>query len=235
MAIVIVCPGCRKRFSVSDQFAGRTGPCPSCKAPIKIPSKGEEVQVHAPEQFGSGGKSATGALILKPIERTDVKFDLRVAVAIAGVSLVVMILTLLVRRWGVLGQPSWTAFFVQALGLLLISPPLVVGGYSFLRDDELEPYRGRELLIRAGIVALAFTILWGFFGRIGPMVLGNGTELWLWLIVAPPFLVTGALTALGALDLDFGSGFFLYFFYLLATILLRAIAGLGWIWQFTGT
>ena len=41
----------------------------------------------------------------------------------------------------------------------------------------------------------------------------------------PPFLVVGASAALATLDLDFGSGFFHYCFYLFATVLLRWLAG----------
>ena len=44
MAITIVCPGCHKRFSVSDNFAGQSGPCPKCKTVIKIPEKSTEVK-----------------------------------------------------------------------------------------------------------------------------------------------------------------------------------------------
>jgi hypothetical protein len=55
-------------------------------------------------------------------------------------------------------------------------------------------------------------------------------ELWIWLFVLPPFLGVGALIALGCLDLDFGSGFFHYSFYLLVTVLLRWVAGMGWPW-----
>ena len=36
MAIKVLCPGCRTLFTVSDKFAGRTGPCPKCKAPFLV-------------------------------------------------------------------------------------------------------------------------------------------------------------------------------------------------------
>ena len=50
MAIAVICPSCKSRFSVSDQFAGRTGPCPKCKKPIKIPAvTAEAVVIHEPE------------------------------------------------------------------------------------------------------------------------------------------------------------------------------------------
>ena len=39
------------------------------------------------------------------------------------------------------------------IGLLLVSPPLAVAAYTFLRDDELEAYRGMQLYIRAAVCA----------------------------------------------------------------------------------
>ena len=41
---------------------------------------------------------------------------------------------------------------VLGIGAVLLAPPLVLAGYSFLRDDELEPYSGRALWIRAGVL-----------------------------------------------------------------------------------
>ena len=68
MPIKVICPGCTKRFTVSEKFAGQKGPCPHCKAEIKIPEVAEEeVVIHAPENFGP--KDAGGRAVLKPIER----------------------------------------------------------------------------------------------------------------------------------------------------------------------
>ena len=51
MAILVVCPGCTSRFTVSDQFAGRTGPCPKCKKPITVPTpEAQKVTIHEPER-----------------------------------------------------------------------------------------------------------------------------------------------------------------------------------------
>ncbi len=69
MAILVVCPGCKKSFNVDDKFAGKTGPCPKCKTKITIPEKKAEVKIHAPDEFSGGGKGVTGKLVLKPIAR----------------------------------------------------------------------------------------------------------------------------------------------------------------------
>ena len=60
MSIIVVCPGCLKSFKVSDKFAGKKGPCPNCKRTLQVPTKEQEVQVHAPEAFAGGGKNASG-------------------------------------------------------------------------------------------------------------------------------------------------------------------------------
>jgi hypothetical protein len=68
---------------------------------------------------------------------------------------------------------------VSVMGLLLISPALVIGGYQFLNgSEELERYRGKSLWLRAGICALAYVVLWGLFifvlGYVsGPFAMGK--------------------------------------------------------------
>ena len=108
--------------------------------------------------------------------------------------------------------------------------PLAWAGYLFLRDDEnLETYSGKPLLVRTAICAAAYAALWGIFAYVAAPALTG--DVWSWLLVAPPFIVTGALVALACYDLDFGSGCLHYAFYLLVTVLLGGCAGLGWIWQ----
>ena len=54
MAIDVICPGCHKRFQVSDQYAGQKGPCPGCKTIIEIPKLEDVVVVHERETTASG-------------------------------------------------------------------------------------------------------------------------------------------------------------------------------------
>jgi hypothetical protein len=228
MPIYVVCPGCKTRFQVSDRFAGRTGPCPKCKTPITIPTPEKnqkpEVKIHVPEEFSSGGRSTTGKLVLKPIPRRYARWDPVAAVGIAAAGLGVMLITALLGWVGVFH--SWIA---QAIGLAVISPPLVVAGYLALYDEESEPYRGWSLYLRATVCGWAFASLWALYGYVGPRVLTG--EVWNWLFLAPPFLVLGGLASFACLDLDWANGMFLYAFYAVVTIILRWLAGLGWIWM----
>ncbi len=223
MAISVVCSGCKKRFRVSDQFAGKTGPCPHCKTPIKIPEKGPEVKVHAPEEFESGGRGQSGQLLIKPIARRYVRWNPVVTAGIVGA----VLCTVAIAYLG--GTFFRDSLLVRLIGIMLVSPPLVIGGYMVLHDDELEPYTGKSLYVRGAICAAVYIILWGLFGYIAaPLLTG---ELWNWFFVTPPFLFIGALAGFATLDLDFGSALVQYGFYLLVTIIVRWLAGMGWIWN----
>ena len=223
MAILVVCPGCKARFQVSDQFAGKSGACPKCKATIKVPTKDEEVTIHAPEGSSSGGKTPTGQTVLKPIPRQETKIRPVVAIGI-----VVGVIGAVAAAWfgGDLIRGNMVA---RAIGLLILAPPLALGAYSVLRDEELEPYRGKALYLRTAICSLAYVGLWGVFAYVNSY--GVTEEVWSWVYVAPPFVILGALAALACYDLDFGNGCFHYSFFLLVTILLARLAGMGWIWE----
>jgi hypothetical protein len=81
MPINIVCPGCRKRFAVSEKFAGQQGPCPNCKTAISIPKQEDEVVVHAPEDFGVA-KDSSGKKVIEPILREETRFSAKWTVVI---------------------------------------------------------------------------------------------------------------------------------------------------------
>ncbi len=223
MSILVVCPGCRKRFQVSDQFAGKSGPCPHCKTAIRIPTKEEEVVVHGPEEAAATAGGPPKHLVTKPIARKEIRLRMGAAGAIVASGLLAFLAAYLA------GEAIRESLIVRVIGLIAVSPPLVVAGYSILHDEELEPYRGRPLYLRSGVLAMSYAALWGIFSYVAGM--GVTGDLWTWLLVVPPFLVAGALTALACLDLDFGSGFFLYGFYLLLTMALGWAAGLGWPWD----
>ena len=87
MAITVLCPSCHARFAVHEKFAGKEGPCPKCKATIKVPAAADEVKVHAPEEYG-GAKDAKGRAVLKPLERVEAKVQ---PVMVVGVAMAVVL------------------------------------------------------------------------------------------------------------------------------------------------
>ncbi len=50
------------------------------------------------------------------------------------------------------------------------------------------------------------------------------------MVIAAPLVGIGTMTASLALDLEPGNGCCHYMFYLLTTVLLGWIGGLGWVW-----
>lgn len=222
MAIPVTCPSCLKRFSVSDQFAGRTGPCPNCQKPIKIPEKAEEVVIHAPDD--AAPKDSSGKSILNPIRRSETQLSLPVILAIC---LAVFSLFAIALGLGLSGEQPHVA--VLAAGAVLLAPPLVFVGYWFLRDDELEGFRGQQLVVRCGICAAVFAALWAFYGFVpgylsGYASMGEITGLDL-VIFIPLMLVIGTVVGVAVMELEILQGAMQYAFYLGITFVLAWLAG----------
>ncbi len=197
---------------------------------IVIPKKEEEVVIHAPEQFVSGGRSISGKLLAKPISRKDAKLRPAALAAVAGISLGVLLLAWIGGRIGLFRDN----YLLPGLGLLFVSPVIVIAGYQFLvSNDELETYQGKMLWLRAGICSLVYVLLWGVFSYAAPKVITE--EIWTWLLLAPPLLFTGSLACHACLDFELGTGLLHYSFYIFVTVVLRAAAGLGWIWQLSSS
>jgi hypothetical protein len=118
--------------------------------------------------------------------------------------------------------------YILGAGALVLSLPLVLAGYSFLRNDEMEPYRGRELWIRAAICALVFAGLWGAFALLRVYgVIPEQQNAQVWMFAGPAFVAAGGAVGYLALDLEFGSAALLYGLYFGVTVLLRVIMGLN--------
>lgn len=228
MPIQITCQKCHKRFSVNDKFAGRTGPCPSCKNPIKIPDKSEEVVIHSPDV---GPKDSSGKAVLAPIEREEVKASPVAIVGIVGAILLSIIAAVALRF--LYPQPEdataiepATLWWILAVGATLVAGPIVLAGYWFLRDDELEPYSGGELALRVAICAAVYAVLWGAYALVKAQIFkGAEPPMFAFAAIGPAIGSIGALTSLATLDFDFTTGFIHYAFYLLVTVLFCFIIG----------
>jgi hypothetical protein len=226
MPINVTCPKCHKRFKVSEKFAGQKGPCPNCKNPITIPKVEDQVVIHAPEEFGP--KDSRGQSVLKPIFREETKFSPVLAVSV-GAAVVLVLIVAVILRSQYQGSPP-AALLI--LGALLLAPPLAAGCYSFLRDQELAAFRGKDLWARAAICGAIYALLWGAFYLLcwylefdDPLSMADDM----------PFLVIsvgGMLAAGGAaghftFDLDYLNGVLHYGFYLAVTVLLKLIMGMN--------
>jgi len=219
MPIQVVCSSCKARFSVSDQYAGRTGPCPKCKKPITIPATPvQKVTIHEPEAPVTSS-AGTGRTPTAPIRRVEKPISQSVVIASVAGTLATVLATGLSRwAWGPGHLPIW----LLATGAIGLSLPCVRLGYALMREKELEPYRGRSLLVRVTICAAVYAFLWGVKSFVPPEMTA---EMWQWVYIAPLFFGAGALAALATLDLDWSAGVAHYSLYVIVTALLRWLAG----------
>jgi len=225
MPIQVTCPGCMKRFSVAEKFAGQKGPCPKCKQIITIPKKEDEVVIHAPDHSEAGSIGVGGRHVLKTYKRKDAKFQPLVFTGVVGAVLVALLVALVIRS---VGTPE---IWLKATAAILLGPLLSWAGYTFLRDPELEAYFGTPLAIRSIACGLVFALLWVVFVFLGHQFFGaddlkKGLEIWQMVVLIVPVFAAGTLAAYAAFDLDPGSAFFLCAMYFAITVLLRLVAAL---------
>jgi hypothetical protein len=226
MPINVTCPGCLKRFSVADKFAGQKGPCPKCKTVITIPKKEEEVIIHAPEHSEAGAVGAGGRHALKTYRRKDTRFQPLVFTGVMGFVLVALLIALVVRS---AGPPE---LWLKALAAILLGPPLAWAGYTFLRDPELEGYQGSALIIRSLACGLAYALLWGVYWFIayqwgGADAFTKGLEVFQLVVLVAIVFGIGTFAAYVSFDLEPGSAFFHAAMYFAVTAMLRFVAALS--------
>lgn len=223
MPIPVVCPNCKSRFTVSDQFAGRTGPCPKCKQPIKIPEPAvQAVTIHEPEAPVTSS-AGTGRAPTAPIRRVDKPFS---AVRFAAIGIATVAIMAAAWTAGRMIGPAKLATdwsWAMAAAGFLLAVPCVLLGYAAVRDRELEPYRGTPLLLRSAVCAAVYGLLWVVKGQLPTEATA---EMWQWLYLGPMFVVAGAIAALASLELDWGPAVAHFSLYAMFTALLRWLAGL---------
>lgn len=219
MPIQVTCPGCLKRFSVGDQFAGKQGPCPKCKALITIPKLEDQVVIHAPVE---GPTDAKGRPILKTEKVKDAKFQPIIATIVTVTVLATLLVAFVLR-----GKSPDELTYVLIAGAILLGPLVAWGGYAFLRDPELEPYSGAQLWLRATICgmvyALAWAVFWFIVNQVEPDYINKGLAIFQMLIPSVLAFVIGTLAAYVTLDLEPFNAFFHCALYFVLTGLLRWI------------
>ena len=113
--------------------------------------------------------------------------------------------------------PAW---FLLA-GAVILAIPCARLGYAAIRDRELQPYRGRSLLLRTLICAAVFVALWVARGYLPAEI-----EMWEWLYYAPVFIAVGAFAAFACFDFDSGSAISHFSLFLMVSAALRWLAGI---------
>jgi hypothetical protein len=221
MPIPVTCPGCLTRFTVSDKYAGKTGPCPKCKKQLVVPDKSQEVVIHAPEP--TGPKDTKGVAVLKPLKRAEFKLS-GFELLLAGVLFVLAVGFALYGRIGFTEVPWW----MPALGTIVLAFPLAWIGYSFFHDDELAEYSGRERLSRIGACAAVFGLSWGLYWFLA-YYLGNKTlsqvDAVQFAIFVVLMFVVGTLGSMLSMELEIGQSLLHYSMFFAVTFLLALLMG----------
>jgi hypothetical protein len=222
MPIQVTCPKCFKRFQVSDKFAGKTGPCPNCKHQIRVPDKSEEVVIHAPDD--GAPKDKTGTSVLKPLKRTETDVTRKGLLITAGAVLAAIGIALVFRFTG--GAPLWAAI----AGAILLGPPLVWAGYTFVRDSELEPYTGTDLRNRVLILSAILAALWLVYAFVPSYIndLDSPNDMsFLWFgIIFSAMMGLGAVASVASFELEFPSGLAHAGLYFIVTMVLALLSGI---------
>ncbi len=222
MPIRVTCNKCHTRFDVSDKFAGKEGPCPKCKTQIRVPEKTDEIVIHAPTE---GPKDSKGRPVLKPIGRKETILS-SVQITLIAVCIIGFLVGALVLRMMMEGDlskfPSWL-LFVAAIG---IAPPVVYSAYTFLRNQELGAFVGRELWNRVLICSCVYAVLW-FAVYLGAIAFNDKYELGTWLTAFIPMIGIGAGAAMLLFDIEYLMGMVHYGMYLGICLIGRWIAGIG--------
>jgi len=229
MSIPVTCPGCLKRFEVSDKFAGMKGPCPSCSTIIQIPKS--QVKVHAPDDFASGGKTVKGKAILKPLDRQVTVISIKEFLLALLVWVVVFVVALLIGRFSTsIGR--WGLDLIGVVGMLAIGFATSLFGYYLLRSgDDLEFYEGEDLYKRAGICTAIYTGVWILFECFVAYMNPQGSFPFLVWVFLVPFVIGSLMGAYALFDFDFSMAFVHYSFFLICVIVFRWAIGLGWLWM----
>lgn len=231
MSITVTCPGCHKKFVVSDKFAGKSGPCKYCKTIIHIPNEvpaAEKVVIHGGESFSSGGKNAQGKLVLKPLGRKEKKFNTVRAIIIAAGILGTLIAAIILGKVFDLNKN----FLVASIALCVVTPVIVGGLYPLVKKEEmLESIHGFDFYWRTGVISLIYAGMWGaitYLIHIGTL---NSQTTTMWAICTIALAAFGTFMCMCFYELEWGSAAFHTLAFILITLLLRYLAGIVWFSQ----
>ena len=162
MAIDVICTGCLKSFQVSDQFAGRSGPCPGCKAIISIPALEDQLVIEEPDI--KPGVAGAHTKIDGITRRAGVfqRFEVITLCSLFALTAVVAFLTRMLQN-----NPSadftTTSGIIFGFGIILLSLASSLLGYGVLKDAEVEAFDRRILIIRTVIVAAIYCLISSVF------------------------------------------------------------------------
>lgn len=202
MAIDVICPGCHKRFQVSDDFAGKKGPCPACKTTIEIPKLEDVVVIHERETTASGAPAKLESIQRK--QSTVGKSELFLAI---GALLAGLIITLVGRIQ--LPEVDPNPLFITKIlagGLLGISSSLL--GHIVLRGQDDGSIYDRKALLKGTVIGLVYALIWRIQVLIsdGFLVQDGNVILPAVIILSIAFMVVTTFIPMFVFDFEYQQG-----------------------------
>ena len=222
MSIRVTCNKCHTRFNVSEKFAGKEGPCPKCKAKIRVPMPTEEVRIEAPKQ--KGPTDTEGRAIVDPLLRKDtVLSSVQITMLVAG--LIGFLALSFGMRFVVSDWNTTFGWIVLGVGALVVALPLLFVAYHIIRDNELEPFSGLDLWKRIGICSVVFAATWlalpaAAYAFDGEYFSGS------LVLASVAMFAAGTVASLGCFEFDWLLGCVLFGLYFAVAIVARMLAGL---------
>ncbi len=186
-----------------------------------VPAKSEEVVVHGGD--GYGPTDSKGRQVLKPVFRQETKLSPVLIAGILGAIVMVIVVALAIRFQGY--EPGEFPLAVLVGGAIVLGPGLALGGYTFLRDQETEPYTGSEFWIRGGVCGVLYAATWAMMYLI-PMAGFDYT-------VATSTVTLGLMAAIGggvalaSYEMEYLMGIVHFGLFLIVCLALRWIIGLS--------
>ncbi len=222
MSIRVTCNKCHTRFNVSEKFAGKEGPCPKCKAKIRVPMPTEEVRIEAPKT--KGPTDTEGRAIVDPILRKDTVLS-TVQIVLLVVGMVGFLALAFAMRYVVSDWESQLGGVVLGVGAFLMAVPLLFITYHIIRDNELEPFAGMELWKRIGICSVVFAASWVALPAAAYVFNGQFPEA-SWVLASLIMFAAGAVASMGSFEFEWLLGVVHYGLYFAVGIIARVLAGL---------
>lgn len=222
MSIRVTCNKCHTRFNVSEKFAGKEGPCPKCKAKIRVPMPADEIRIEAPKT--KGPTDTEGRAIVDPILRKDtVLSTVQIVLLVAG--MIGFLALAFGMRYAVSDWMSTLGWVVLGVGAFLMAVPLIFITYHIIRDNELQPFSGFELWKRIAICSVVFAASWVALPAAAYVFNGQFPEV-SWVLASLIMFAAGAVASMGSFEFEWLLGVVHYGLYFAVGIVARVLAGL---------
>ena len=143
MAIDVICAGCHKRFQVSEEFAGKKGPCPECQTVIEIPKLEDIVVVHERESTKTGAPAKLNSIRR---QRTTVsKLELIISLTAIALGLT----TATIGRFTIPEDAGAPDILISGIAGCMLGIGTSLLGYIVLRNSELGIVNDHKTILKA--------------------------------------------------------------------------------------